>query len=140
VIDGDTVKVRTRSRRRITVRLLGIDAPEGYAPGAPVECGAAQASRHLRKLSFRRRRGRAVTLTTDATQDERDAYGRLLAYAKTDAGKVLQSEQLRAGWAAVYVFNDPFERIEAFRALEGEARIAGRGAWTLCAGDFHQPA
>ena len=38
VTDGDTIKVRRLSTgRRITVRLLGIDAPETVDPGQSVE-------------------------------------------------------------------------------------------------------
>lgn len=69
--------------------------------------------------------GRGVTLTTDPTQDEHDAFGRLLAYAKTDARKVLQREQLRLGWAKVFVFERPLERVGEFRAVEQTAVRCG---------------
>ena len=141
VVDGDTIKVLTAAKKRITVRLIGIDTPESRKPGIPVECGAREATAAMKKLSFKRVRGRlvgrGVTLTTDPSQDERDSFGRLLAYAKTDARRVLQREQLRLGWATVYVFAAPFERVDEFRRVESAARSAGRGVWGRCDGDFH---
>lgn len=143
VTDGDTIKVRTSTGRQLRVRLVGIDTPETVKPGTPVECGGRQATAAMQKLSFMRvrgrRLGRRVTLTTDPSQDAVDAYGRLLAYVKTDAGKVLQTEQLRRGWAAVYVFERPFERVDQFRAVEQAARDQGLGVWSACGGDFHRP-
>jgi micrococcal nuclease len=50
VIDGDTLKVRTSSGRRITVRLIGVDTPETRKPGRGVECGGRQATAAMRKL------------------------------------------------------------------------------------------
>src|SRR5687767_6931139 len=37
VVDGDTIKVRSGSRRE-TVRLIGVDSPETRKPGTEVEC------------------------------------------------------------------------------------------------------
>lgn len=79
-------------------------------------------------------------MTTDPTQDERDRFGRLLAYVRTDARKVLQREQLRLGWATVFVFERPFERVDDFRAVEQTAQGAGLGVWGACGGNFHLPA
>ena len=102
----------------------------------------------VRRLRSRRRdglrdrkggKGRRVKVTTDPTQDRRDRYGRLLAYVKTPQGS-FAGAQLRAGWAAVYVFADPFEQLGAFQAAKAAARTAGRGSWGRCGGDFHRPA
>jgi endonuclease YncB( thermonuclease family) len=141
VVDGDTIKVLTKARRRLTVRLIGIDTPETSKPGRAPECGGRAATTQLRKLSFKRRVGRRVTLVTDQTQDRTDQYGRLLAYARVDSGKWLQLEQLRAGWATIYVFGGtPFERLAAFQPVEAAAKALGRGVWGRCAGDFHRRA
>lgn len=144
VADGDTVNVRARSGKRHRVRLVGIDTPETGKPGTPAECGAVRATVAMKALAFKRvggrRIGRAVTMTTDPTQDERDQFGRLLAYVRTDARKVLQREQLRSGWAKVFVFARPFERVDDFRSAEAGARGAARGVWGLCGGDFDRPA
>jgi len=137
VVDGDTIKVK-KGKHILTVRLIGIDTPESKKPGTPVECGALDAAKNLTKLALRTGKGRNVTLTTDPTQDRNDRYGRLLAYAKVDSGKVLQVEQLRSGWATVYVFdNKPFERFIEFRQQAVNAFNAKRGVWGHCDGDFH---
>ena len=140
VIDGDTIRVLTASRRRVTVRLIGIDTPETRKPGTPVECGGPEATANLRRLSFTGSQGRGVTLTSDPSQDRVDRFGRLLAYATTDARRDLALEQLRAGHTAVYVFRRSFTRLGAYRTAEGQARAAGRGAWGACGGDFHRSA
>jgi endonuclease YncB( thermonuclease family) len=153
VVDGDTIRVRRGYSRTYTVRLIGIDTPETKRPGTPVECGGQEATSSMFRLGFTRPRdtnrdglydgkggkGRRVKVTTDPTQDRRDQYGRLLAYVKGAQGS-FAGKQLRAGWAAVYVFGDPFEQLAAFQAAEGSARGAGRGAWAECAGNFHSPA
>lgn len=105
-----------------------------------MECGGPAATVRMKRLSFSRGRGRRVTLTTDSTQDRTDRYGRLLAHVRTDARRDLAIEQLRAGWATVYVFERPFQRHAAFQAAEQSAREAGRGVWSACGGNFHQPA
>jgi endonuclease YncB( thermonuclease family) len=138
------------------VRLIGIDTPETVRPGVAVECGGKQAKDHLLRMSFRDApqdtdgdrlmdsdgiEGRQVTLRTDPTQDRRDRYGRLLAYvALTRGGDDLAREQLRAGWATVYVYEDAFQRVRAYRTSQRRARARGLGVWTGCGGDFHRPA
>jgi len=140
VVDGDTIKVRT-GKGSFTVRLLGIDTPEM----SPRECGAEAATASMRGLSFVRGpagglSGRIVTLTTDPSQDRKDRYGRLLAYAKTDAGAELGQKQVRRGWAKVYVFEKPFQRVARYRAARDAARAERRGVWGTCGGYFHRNA
>jgi endonuclease YncB( thermonuclease family) len=137
VVDGDTIKVRTSSGSYTTVRLLGIDTPEM----SPLRCGARAATKSMRGMSFvrlsdGRLSGRAVTLTTDPTQDRRDRYGRLLAYATTRAGAELGRTQLRRGWAKIYVFEQAFRRLTGYRNVQAAARSEGLGVWGVCGGNF----
>ncbi len=128
VVDGDTIDVNAGGRQ-VRVRLVGIDTPEVYGG---VECGGREASASLKTLAPA---GRRVTLRTDPTQARTDRYGRLLAYADLGGGRSLQSEQLRRGWASVYIFaGTPFARTTAFRRIERAARRASRGMWGLCPG------
>jgi micrococcal nuclease len=137
-IDGDTIVVRTSAGRAVHVRLLGIDTPETHRPGTRVECGGRQASAAMARLAPR---GAQVTLKTDPTQDRIDRYGRLLAYVFLRDGRLVEDEQLRAGWAAVYVFHgNPVQRIRQFEGDERGAERARRGVWSECGGDFHAPA
>jgi endonuclease YncB( thermonuclease family) len=111
VIDGDTIEVHPASGAPTTVRLLGIDAPESVAPGTPVECGSEDAATYLNELLLERP---DVVLTTDASQDRVDGFGRLLAYVDagtTDVGLAM----LRAGHADVFVFDGrPFARLPTY--------------------------
>ena len=137
-VDGDTIHVRESGGRDVTVRLLGIDTPETHRPGTPVECGGREASASMARLAPR---GARVTLATDPTQDRVDRYGRLLAYVFLANGRLLEDEQLRSGWAMVYVFHgNPVERITEFRREEGRAESERRGVWAECGGDFHTAA
>jgi endonuclease YncB( thermonuclease family) len=140
VIDGDTLRVRLTSGQQITVRLIGIDTPETKRPGVAVECGGKAASAFMHQLAFRRGRGRQVTLVGDRSQDATDRYGRTLAYVDASAKGDLGRLMLRAGWATVYVFANPFERLVRYETAAGQAKARGTGAWTRCNGDFHRTA
>jgi micrococcal nuclease len=119
----------------VKVRLLGIDTPETHRPGTPVECGGREASAAMARLLPR---GARVTLATDPTQDRVDRYGRLLAYVFLADGRLAEDEQLRSGWATVYVFHgNPVERIAELRREATQAETASRGVWGECGGDFH---
>ena len=115
VIDGDTVRARLASGRQLTVRLIGIDTPETKRPGVAVECGGKQASAFMRRIAFDHGGGRHVTLVSDPSQDQTDSYGRTLAFldarGKGDLGRLM----LRAGWASVYVFEQPFARRDRYQ-------------------------
>lgn len=156
VTDGDTIRIRSDETRRrtYTVRLIGIDTPETRKPGTPVECGGKEATSNLLRAAFSApvdtdgdglldREGGAgdrVTVTTDPTQDSFDRYRRLLAYVTTADRQNLAVEQLRAGWAALYVYRHPFRQLKRFRAAENQASAADWGVWGACRGDFHRVA
>jgi endonuclease YncB( thermonuclease family) len=143
VTDGDTIKVRVRSGQLRTVRLIGIDTPERRKFGVPVECGAKSATNFMTKLAFRRRGGRKlghrVRLTTDATQDTVDRYGRLLAYVNRLSDDLdLGRSMIGKGWAMAYVYDSrPFQRFASYSTTERLAESTSRGVWASCGGDFH---
>ena len=137
VIDGDTLKVRFANGTKTTVRLIGIDTPETKKPGTPVQCGGRAATARMKQLAFRNGRGRAVTITTDPTQDLTDRYGRLLSYVSaggTDFGRTMVS----SGWAKTYVYEVNFQRVDQYRSAQRSARSAKRGVHRRCAGNFHR--
>ena len=137
VIDGDTVRARLASGRQLTVRLIGIDTPETRRPGVAVECGGKHASAFMRRIAFDHGRGRQVTLVSDPSQDQTDSYGRTLAFldarGKGDLGRLM----LRAGWASVDVFEQPFARFDRYQNAADAAERASTGVWERCRGDFH---
>lgn len=128
VSDGDTIVADLDGGGEERVRLLGIDTPElGDRP----ECGAAEATAHLRSLLPE---GTEVRLVGDPSQDDRDVYDRPLRFVhRASDGLDVNLAQVATGHAEVYVFRDePFTRAEEYLAAEREAARAGRGALADC--------
>jgi micrococcal nuclease len=83
--------------------------------------------------------GARVELQPDPGQDRLDRYGRLLAYVWLADGRLLEDEQLRAGWATTYVYRGkPVHLFGRLSASERVARQARRGVWGKCGGNFHR--
>ena len=121
VVDGDTIAVRLANGRRERVRLIGIDTPERG------DCLSARATGQAQRLAD----GRRVVLRGDASQDTRDRYGRLLAYAWV-GGRDLGYQQVASGLARVYVYNRPFQRLSVYRRAEQLGRGRAENVWRGC--------
>ena len=125
VVDGDTLRVRTAgSAEAVTVRLIGIDAPERSHPSLGKEFFSDESASHLASLC----RGKTVRMEKDA--EETDKHDRLLRYVflPPPDGRLLNEEMLRSGMARSYT-RFPFSRKDAFLAAEGRARREGKGLW-----------
>jgi micrococcal nuclease len=126
VVDGDTIHVQLGGRRE-KVRYIGVDTPESVKPGSPVECFGKEASRFNARLVA----GRRVRLVRDA--EERDRYGRLLAYVyRADDGVFVNARLVRDGYATALTIPPNVRFAERFRRQAAEARRAGRGLWSAC--------
>jgi micrococcal nuclease len=129
VVDADTLDARLADGREVTVRLIGIDAPEAG------ECGADPAGEALRRLV----EGQAVNLVGDPTQDAIDRFGRSLFYVDRAGDRLdVGEEMLRQGWAEVFVYERDFERLSRYEFAAVEAFDRGAGVWARCEGDFHR--
>jgi micrococcal nuclease len=125
-VDGDTIVVDVDGRRE-RVRYIGVDTPESVKPGARVQCFGNFASRFNHMLVD----GRRVRLVTDA--EERDRYGRLLAYVyRADDGMFVNAELVRDGYARPLTIKPNRRFADDFQALAAEARHARRGLWKRC--------
>jgi micrococcal nuclease len=124
VVDGDTIWV-LRKGEETKVRLIGIDAPEEAHFGDPRECFARRATEFLRQLL----EAQGVELELDV--EERDQYGRLLAYVWHRDGMV--NEVLVAqGYATVATFPPNVRYVGRFLTAERRARAERRGLWGSC--------
>jgi len=123
VVDGDTLDVLVDGREE-RVRLIGVDAPEVRGEAEPY--GAEG-------MAFARQRltGQAVDLELDV--EERDRYGRLLAYVWI-GGELFNETLVREGYATVMTVPPNVKYAERFVALQEEAREAGTGLWGLPGG------
>jgi micrococcal nuclease len=128
VVDGDTIRVDLPSGEE-AVRYIGIDTPESVKPGSPVECFAELASAFNERLVEDER----VKLVRDV--EERDRYGRLLAYVYRERdGLFVNAELVRGGYATVATFPPNVAHEDEFRRLARKARLSGRGLWGKCGG------
>jgi micrococcal nuclease len=128
VVDGDTIRVDLPSGEE-AVRYIGIDTPESVKPGSPVECFAKRASAFNARLV----EGERVRLVRDV--EERDRYGRLLAYVyRARDGLFVNAELVRRGYATVATFPPNVAHEREFRRLARKSRMSGRGLWSECAG------
>jgi micrococcal nuclease len=125
VVDGDTIRVRLDGGRIERVRYIGVDTPESVKPGTPVQCFAKKASHFNASLVS----GRQVTLKTDA--EERDRYGRLLAYVYAD-GRFVNRELVARGYARTLTIPPNVAHADEFARLARRAREAGVGLWQAC--------
>ena len=94
VVDGDTVDIVDDVRGRLRIRLLGIDTPETKKPGFTVGCGGPEATEFAKSTLV----GQRVAFITDPSQDQRDRYGRTLAYLEKADGWDYSVEAARAAW------------------------------------------
>jgi micrococcal nuclease len=132
VVDGDTIDIAMPGGSEETVRYIGIDTPETVKPDTPVQCGGPKAHAVNERLVG----GRTVTLRFDAEQ--RDVYGRLLAYVDLPAASAgrdplfVNAELVRRGLARTLTIppNDSFAGL--FARLAASAGAAGRGLWGHC--------
>jgi micrococcal nuclease len=126
VVDGDTIHV-VLSGRRETVRYIGVDTPETKHPTKGVQCyGRAAAAFNARLVG-----GERVRLVGDVEQ--RDRYGRLLAYVyRARDGLFVNAELARLGYARPLSIAPDVRHAARFAALAREARDQGKGLWLVC--------
>jgi micrococcal nuclease len=126
VVDGDTIHVLVAGRRE-KVRYIGVDTPETKHPTKGVQCYGRAASAFNERLVG----GERVRLVRDV--EERDRYGRLLAYVyRVRDGLFVNAELARLGYAQPLSIPPDIRHAARFAALAREARGAGRGLWSQC--------
>jgi micrococcal nuclease len=115
--DGDTLWLSGIGK----VRLIGVDTPEVYGK---VECYGREASAFVERLLPL---GSRVRYALDV--DERDRYGRALAYVYTDDGRFLNLLLVRRGYAQPLTIPPNVRFATRFAAAARHARARGVGLW-----------
>jgi len=136
VFDGDTVEIALDDGRTEKVRYLLVDSPELHHPTRKVEEFGLEAAIVNRALVL----GKRVRLETDIQQ--RDRYGRLLAYVWLDgpSGAVLASEvMVEEGFALPLTLPPNVRHAGRIHAALVRARKGAKGFWNAAAGRLFTP-
>jgi micrococcal nuclease len=120
-MDGDTIQIRLGDRTE-NVRYIGINTPEMRHPTKGEEPGAREATEANRTLV----EGQTVRLELDV--QERDRYGRLLAYVYV-GDMMVNAEIVAQGYAQVMTIPPNVRHQELFLKLQREARLLQIGLW-----------
>jgi micrococcal nuclease len=121
VVDGDTIIINFNGKEE-RVRMIGIDTPETVHPTKPVEQFGPEASEYTK----RRLEGKKAGMELDV--QERDQYGRLLAYVWVD-GVMINNELLEEGLAVVSTYPPNVKYVELFRQTEKKAKEEKKNIW-----------
>jgi micrococcal nuclease len=131
VVDGDTAWFVLDGGAREKVRFIGVDTPESTTQHEPFGKEAAAYTASLLGV------GERVSLELDV--DERDRYGRLLAYVwlappataddREARARMLNAMLVEKGFATVLTVPPNVQYVDVFVALQLEARTARRGLW-----------
>jgi len=132
-VDGDTLHVHINGGDE-KVRFIGINTPETHGPGGLKECYGQEAAARLAELLPV---GTEVDLVGD--DEQRDKYGRLLAYVYRDRDHLFVNlAMVEQGFAEAYPFPPNVAHESEFATAAANARDANRGLWGTCGGP-HTP-
>lgn len=122
VIDGDTFVVDLDGTEE-RVRLIGVDAPESVHPDQSKNVPEGKtASAYMNDLLA----GKKIALEFDI--QERDKYGRLLAYAYLD-GNMVNLLLLESGNARLATYPPNVKYVDRFRKAQEQAQKEKIGLW-----------
>lgn len=113
VVDGDTIVVLMDGKKE-KVRMIGIDTPESVHPDKSRNTPMGKIASKYTKDNLE---GKYVTLETDV--QERDKYGRVLAYVYLD-DKMFNKTLLEEGLAELMTIPPNVKYSEDFKKIEAE--------------------
>jgi micrococcal nuclease len=124
VVDGDTIVASVDGHDEY-VRYIGVDTPETVKPDTPVQCYGARASDENHRLV----EGRTVRLVFD--REQRDDYGRLLAYVYAGS-RFVNGTLVRGGYARTLAIAPNTSHAAQLQRLAERAARGARGLWGAC--------
>ena len=122
VVDGDTLIIEMEDKEE-RVRLIGVDTPESVHPDASKNVETGKIASDFTKS---RLEGEYIELEFDV--QERDRYGRILAYVWHD-GEMYNKVLLREGYAQVATFPPNVKYVDLFTETQLTARNNKVGFW-----------
>jgi micrococcal nuclease len=120
VVDGDTLWLTEIGK----VRLIGVDSPEVYGRD---ECFGHRASAYARRVL-----APGTGVRYQLGEQQRDRYGRALAYVYLPDGRLFNELLVEQGYAQALTIPPNDELAGRFVAAARRARQAGRGLWRAC--------
>jgi len=126
IVDGDTLDIGVSDGLDpfTRVRLLGVDTPETHHPAIGQMYFGPEATEFTAGLAD----GQQVTVRLDTVADERDRYGRLLAYIVLPNEVVLNEEIVRSGYGYADL-RFSHSRFDAYVQLMEAAIAERKGLW-----------
>ena len=133
-IDGDTIEVELNGMKE-KVRLIGVDTPETHHPTKPVQPYGPEAENYTRSQL----EDKTVWLEKDV--QERDKYGRVLAYVWVSQPSKVSDSEIRAkmfnakllldGYGQLLTIPPDVKYVDYFKNYQKEARQASKGLWGI---------
>lgn len=123
VVDGDTIKINFNGIEE-SLRLIGIDTPESVHPDASRNVMEGHIASNYTKTLLE---GKNIELEFDA--QERDKYGRLLAYVYIN-GTMVNKLLLKEGYAQVSTYPPNVKYVDEFNQIQRLARENNKGLWS----------
>jgi micrococcal nuclease len=126
VIDGDTLDIDIPDGEHpdTRIRLIGVDTPETRHPTVGLMYYGLEAAAFTTRLAL----GKKVTVLLDTVGDQRDRYGRLLAYLQLPDEKILNAEIIRNGYGYTYL-SYPHSEFSVYKVLMQQAIDNQAGLW-----------
>lgn len=127
VIDWDTIRVLNWSWETLSVRMIGIDAPERYTKRYwYIECFWKEAEEYLKTLLDG---VKYIQIETDETQWKYDRYERLLWYLFLSWENINQ-KMITNGYVREYTYNLPYKYQSDFQKSEQYAKENQLWLWS----------
>jgi micrococcal nuclease len=123
VVDGDEIRVKIGAQTRtVSVRYLGIDAPE---PAQGTRCFSKEAREFNQSVL-------QGTLRLEKDRSNRDQFGRLLRYVFLADGRMVNEEMLKLGLARLKNYPADRRYQARFKQAADDARKNEIGLWGAC--------
>ena len=134
VVDGDTIHASVNGKDE-SIRLIGVDTPETVKPNTPVQPYGPEAS------AFSKAQLTDKTVWLEKDVQERDKYGRLLAYVWTEQPTEISDTEIRAkmfnakllldGYGQLLTIAPDVKYVDYFTHYQTDAREGSKGLWGI---------